>query len=67
MPRYLQFDSLRCGWGEAADRVFSADENSMALLIEEGGGNPDLMRRLPPPQWYAADDGLATVLALVVE
>jgi hypothetical protein len=43
---------------------FSADENSMALLIEEGGGNPDLMRRLPPPQWYFADDGLATVRAL---
>ena len=39
----------------------------MALLIEEGGGNPDLMRRLPPPQWYAADDGLATVRALVAE
>lgn len=46
---------------------FSADENSMALLIEEGGGNPDLMRRLPPPQWYAADDGLATALALAAE
>jgi len=44
---------------------FSADENSMALLIEEGGGNPDLMRKLPPPQWYAADSGLATVRALV--
>ena len=43
---------------------FSADENSMALLIEEGGGNPELMRRLPPPQWYFADDGLATVRAL---
>ena len=24
-----------------------------------------LMRRLPPPQWYAADSGLATVQALV--
>ena len=46
---------------------FSADENSMALLIEEGGGNPELMRRLPPPQWYPADDGLATVRALVAE
>jgi hypothetical protein len=23
------------------------------------------MRRLPPPQWYAAGDGLATVQALV--
>jgi len=44
---------------------FSADENSMALLIEEGGGNPELMRKLPPPQWYAAEDGLATVQALV--
>jgi hypothetical protein len=44
---------------------FSADENSMSLLIEEGAGNPELMRRLPPPQWYAASDGLATVKALV--
>jgi hypothetical protein len=44
---------------------FSADENSMSLLIEEGAGNPDLMRRLPPPQWYSAADGLATVQALV--
>jgi hypothetical protein len=44
---------------------FSADENSMSLLIEEGAGNPDLMRRLPPPQWYGAGDGLATVKALV--
>ena len=43
---------------------FSADENSMSLLIEEGAGNPDLMRRLPPPQWYTAGDGLATVRAL---
>ena len=43
---------------------FSADENSMSLLIEEGAGNPELMRRLPPPQWYFADDGLATVKAL---
>jgi hypothetical protein len=44
---------------------FSADENSMALLIEEGGGNPDLLKRLPPPQWYSAADGLATIEALV--
>src|ERR1700722_14739542 len=43
---------------------FSADENSMSLLIEEGAGNPELMRKLPPPQWYAAGDGLATVRAL---
>ncbi len=43
---------------------FSADENSMSLLIEEGAGNPDILRRLPPPQWYSAGDGLATVQAL---
>jgi len=44
---------------------FSADENSMSLLIEEGAGNPDLIRRLPPPQWYSASAGLDTVQALV--
>ena len=46
---------------------FSADENSMSLLIEEGAGNPELIRRLPPPQWYSAAEGLATVQALVAE
>jgi len=45
---------------------FSADENSMALLIEEGGGNPDLLKKLPPPQWYRAEDGLRTLEALIV-
>ena len=44
---------------------FSADENSMALLIEEGAGNPDLLHRLPPPQWYRPEDGLATVRSLI--
>jgi hypothetical protein len=44
---------------------FSADENSMSLLIEEGAGNDELLRRLPPPQWYLPDDGLATVQALI--
>ena len=43
---------------------FSADENSMALLIEEGAGDQELIRRLPPPQWYTAEDGLKTVAAL---
>src|SRR5580698_8322021 len=42
---------------------FSADESSMSLLIEEGAGNQEFMRRLPPPQWYAAEDGLSTVRA----
>lgn len=46
---------------------FSADENSLALLIEEGAGNQELMRKLPPPQWYSAADGVATVTALVLE
>jgi hypothetical protein len=44
---------------------FSADENSMSLLIEEGGGNPELITRLPPPQWYSAEDGLSTLSALI--
>lgn len=44
---------------------FSADENSMALLIEEGAGDQELLRRLPPPQWYSPAEGLQTVEALV--
>lgn len=44
---------------------FSADENSMSLLIEEGAGNPELMRRLPPPQWYFGSEGLGTVETLL--
>jgi hypothetical protein len=44
---------------------FSADENSMSLLIEEGAGNQELIRRLPPPQWYSPSDGLVTVRALI--
>jgi len=44
---------------------FSADENSMSLLIEEGAGNQELIRKLPPPQWYSGGDGLETVRALL--
>ncbi len=44
---------------------FSADENSMALLIQEGAGNPELLKRLPPPQWYRPEEGLATVRGLI--
>jgi hypothetical protein len=44
---------------------FSADENSMSLLIEEGAGNPDLIHRLPPPQWYTPQDGLNTINAML--
>jgi hypothetical protein len=44
---------------------FSADQNSMALLIEEGGGNHEILKQLPPPQWYNPTDGLETVEALI--
>jgi hypothetical protein len=44
---------------------FSADENSLAILMEEGAGNPDLLKRLPPPQWYSPADGLVTITALL--
>ena len=44
---------------------FSADENSMALLIEEGAGNAELLRKMPPPQWYSPGEGHAAVRALV--
>src|SRR5690348_5704298 len=43
---------------------FSADENSMALLLEEGAGDPEWARTLPPPQWFSPEDGLMTVRAL---
>jgi hypothetical protein len=44
---------------------FSADENSMALLLEQGAGNPDWARHLPEPQWFSAHDGLGTIGALM--
>jgi hypothetical protein len=44
---------------------FSADQASMALLIEEGAGNPELLKYLPPAQWYRGEDGLKTVVALI--
>jgi hypothetical protein len=44
---------------------FSADENLMALLVEGGAGDAELMSQLPPPQWFRGEDGLATVEALI--
>jgi len=44
---------------------FSADQNSMALLLEEGAGDPEWAKTLPPPQWFAPEDGLITVRALL--
>ena len=43
---------------------FSADENSMALLLEQGGGSPDWVLHLPAPQWFDPVAGLVTVCAL---
>jgi hypothetical protein len=44
---------------------FSADQNSMALLLEEGAGDPEWAKTLPPPQWFSPQDGLATVRTLL--
>jgi hypothetical protein len=44
---------------------FSADENSMALLLEEGAANPNQTRALPRPQWFSALSGLLTIRALI--
>ncbi len=44
---------------------FSADQNSMALLLEEGAGDPEWAKTLPPPQWFSPDDGLATISTLL--
>jgi hypothetical protein len=44
---------------------FSADENSMALLLDQGAGNPDWAHHLPQPQWFEAVGGLITVRALL--
>ena len=44
---------------------FSADENSMTLLLEEGAGDPEWAKTLPPPQWFSPEDGLVTVRALL--
>lgn len=43
---------------------FSADQNSMALLLEEGAGDPEWARTLPPPQWFSPEDGLITICTL---
>jgi hypothetical protein len=43
---------------------FSADENSMALLLEQGAGNPEWLRHLPAPQWFDPLQGMHTVATL---
>ena len=41
-------------------QFFSADENSMCLLLEQGTGDPEWARHLPQPQWFGATEGLTT-------
>jgi hypothetical protein len=44
---------------------FSADRNSMALLLDQGAGNPAWTSHLPQPQWFAPEDGLRTIRSLI--
>jgi hypothetical protein len=43
---------------------FSADRNSMALLLDQGTGNPEWTSHLPQPQWFTPEDGLRTIRSL---
>ena len=43
---------------------FSTDQNSMALLLEQGAGDPEWASHLPQPQWFSASEGLQTVRVL---
>ena len=44
---------------------FSADRNSMALLLDQGAGSPGWTGHLPHPQWFNPDEGLRTIRALI--
>jgi len=44
---------------------FSADCNSMALLLDQGEGNPAWAHHLPKPQWFAPEEGLRTIRCLM--
>src|SRR6202046_3231307 len=44
---------------------FSADRNSMALLLDQGAGNPEWTHHLPQPQWFPPEDGLRTIRSLL--
>ena len=46
-------------------QFFSADENSMCLLLDQGAGDPEWARNLPEPQWFDPLDGLVTVRSLI--
>jgi hypothetical protein len=44
---------------------FSADRNSMAMLLEQGAGNPTWSQTLPEAQWFTAREGLDTITTLL--
>jgi hypothetical protein len=44
---------------------FSADENSMALVMNQGAGIREQFHSLPRPQWFDPSEGLLTVRALI--
>lgn len=46
-------------------QFFSADENSMCVLLEQGAGDPEWARHLPEPQWFDPSDGLISVRKLI--
>lgn len=46
-------------------QFFSADENSMCVLLEQGAGDPDWAHHLPDPQWFDPAEGLASVRAMI--
>ena len=46
-------------------KYFSADQDSMELLLEQGAEVQEWKRSLPEPQWFDSSDGLLTVTALV--
>ena len=47
-------------------KFFSADEDSMALLVEQGAEDSEWRPPLPHAQWFDASDGLLAVSALIV-
>lgn len=46
-------------------QFFSADENSMCVLLEQGAGDPDWAHHLPDPQWFDPADGLTSVRSMI--
>lgn len=44
---------------------FSVDENSMAVLLEQGSAEHESRQPMPEPQWFDASDGLLSVSALI--